>query len=413
MNNNVLAMLYVLLGIMIFVVFVLIIFLIIIKAKEKKKNNQEIENTYQNSDKTPTKVESSIKIVKEYETKSIFDFMEFEDVKDNMIVQKDGKRFLMAIECQGVNYDLMSDVEKASTEQGFATFLNTLKDPIQIYIQTRTINLESNIQSYKERLTKIKESLDLNQYRLKQYMEKENPNEKVLKNKKFEILREANLYEYGRDIIANTERMSLNKNVLKKKYYIIIRYYYEPTDATDGDLLSKDEITEVAFSNLYTRAASMIRVLSGIGIVGKALNSYELVDLLYNAYNRDDSETFGIDKAIDSGFNDIYIDAQSAIDKKIDALNREIQLKAEQSVKAAIDKVQDERNKELEEIEENIEDIIVDLAKKMLEDENINLPEDVRKKAIRNVEKNSEKKGENKVNVKKETKETSRKRRAV
>lgn len=75
--------------------------------------------------------------------------------------------------------------------------------------------------------------------------------------------------------------------------------------------------------------------------------------------------------------------------------------------------MQDERNKELEEIEENIEDIIVDLAKKMLEDENINLPEDVRKKAIKNVEKNSEKKGENKVNVKKETKETSRKRRAV
>lgn len=413
MNNNVLAMLYVLLGVMIFVVFVLIMFLVIIKAKEKKKNNQEQENSYQNSDKTPTKVESSIKVVKEYETKSIFDFMEFEDVKDNMIVQKDGKRFLMAIECQGVNYDLMSDVEKASTEQGFATFLNTLKDPIQIYIQTRTINLESNIQSYKERLTKIKESLDLNQYRLKQYMEKENPNETILKNKKFEILRESNLYEYGRDIIANTERMSLNKNVLKKKYYIIIRYYYEPTDAADGDLLSKDEITEVAFSNLYTRAASMIRVLSGIGIVGKALNSYELVDLLYNAYNRDDSETFGIDKAIDSGFNDIYIDAQSAIDKKIDALNKEIQLKAEQSVKDAIDKVQDERNKELEEIEENIEDIIVDLAKKMLEDENINLPEDVRKKAIKNVEKNSGKKGENKVNVKKETKETSRKRRAV
>ena len=47
-------------------------------------------------------------------------------------------------------------------------------------------------------------------------------------------------------------------------------------------------------------------------------NEEELAELLYVAYNREDSEVFGIDKAIDAGYNEIYIDSQSAIDKKIE-----------------------------------------------------------------------------------------------
>ena len=83
------------------------------------------------------------------------DFMEFDKVEDNMIVQKDGKRFLMVIECQGINYDLMSGLEKNSVEQGFLQFLNTLRYPIQIYVQTRTVNLTSSINTYKEKIDEI------------------------------------------------------------------------------------------------------------------------------------------------------------------------------------------------------------------------------------------------------------------
>ena len=411
MNNSLVSILYMVLGLMIFLVVVLFFVYIYIKIKENKKEETPKQANLQNKENAQP-VKTTTKVAKEYETKSIFDFMEFEEVKENMIVQKNGKRYLMVIECQGVNYDLMSDVEKTSTEHGFSTFLNTLKEPIQIYIQTRTVNLEKNIQDYKKRLVKIKEGLDLKDYRLKKYLESEHTNENVIKNKQFELIREKNLYDYGRDIIADTERMSLNKNVLKKKYYIVIKYFYEPTDNDGEELLYEEEIADIAFSNLYTKAASIIRILSGIGIVGSALNSYELVDLLYNAYNRDDSEVFGIDKALDAGFNEIYVDSQSIIDKKIAALNKEIEIRAEREAKYAIESVQDDRDKELEELEENIEDIIVDLAKKMLEDENLNIPEDVRKEAIEKVGKSTKKKGDKEVNGKKQTKESTKKRRA-
>ena len=82
---------------------------------------------------------TSTKVAVQYTKKSIFKFMQFDKIEDNMIVQDNGQRYLMVIECEGVNYDLMSQVEKTAVESGFVQFLNTLRFPIQLYIQTRTV----------------------------------------------------------------------------------------------------------------------------------------------------------------------------------------------------------------------------------------------------------------------------------
>ena len=53
--------------------------------------------------------------------------MQFDKIEDNMIIQDNGARYLMVIECEGINYDLMSQIEKTSIEAGFVQFLNTLR----------------------------------------------------------------------------------------------------------------------------------------------------------------------------------------------------------------------------------------------------------------------------------------------
>ena len=65
----------------------------------------------------------------------------------------------------------------------------------------------------------------------------------------YEFTKDKNLYEYGKDIIYNTEKMSLNRNILNKKYYIVIPYYSEELGQNDFD---KDEVREMAFSELCT-----------------------------------------------------------------------------------------------------------------------------------------------------------------
>ena len=141
MNNSQLTnLLQSLLIIMGAILLILIIILVIILIKRTRKHKSVIKKK---SD--AIKKETKATQVPQYNKQSVFDFMEFDKIEDNMIIQKEGFKYLMVIECQGINYDLMSRLEKVSVEQGFIQFLNTLRQSIQIYTQTRTVNLGSSL----------------------------------------------------------------------------------------------------------------------------------------------------------------------------------------------------------------------------------------------------------------------------
>ena len=226
-NNQISNILTIVLGIMIVILFVLIIIYLALRVKMKKDRNKNRESTLSSDTKnTNKKVAQKQNIPITYNKQSIYSFMNFDKIEDNMIIRKKGNKYLMIIECQGVNYDLMSGLEKNSVEQGFIQFLNTLRYPIQIYVQTRTVNLESGLIKYKQRINAIRDRLLKKQmeYNRKQSM---GYSLQELNKVKMEVAREQNLYEYGVDLVNNTEKMSLNKNILRKHYYIVIDYIPE------------------------------------------------------------------------------------------------------------------------------------------------------------------------------------------
>ena len=81
--------------------------------------------------------------------KDVLDFMEFDSIADNMIIQENGTKFTMVLQCKGINYDLMSDIEQLAVEEGFIVFLNTLKFPVQLYVQARAVDLKKNLKKRK------------------------------------------------------------------------------------------------------------------------------------------------------------------------------------------------------------------------------------------------------------------------
>ena len=81
------------------------------------------------------------------------------------------------------------------------------------------------LENYNHRLETIRQELVSKQNEYNKVLQDGVGTPKVINNLKFEIARMQNLYDYGKDIITNTEKMSLNKNVLRKHYYIIIPYY--------------------------------------------------------------------------------------------------------------------------------------------------------------------------------------------
>ena len=72
----------------------------------------------------------------------------------------------------------------------------------------------------------------------------------------------------------------------------------------------------------------MVSALSAVGITSRPLNSYELVELLYNAYNRDDSELFQISKLLDAQFDSLYSTGKDVLQKRQEKLDQEINIAA-------------------------------------------------------------------------------------
>lgn len=363
-------LLYIMVAIMVCLLMVLAFVYINMKLKTNKKDNDQIEMKKSEQRKN-TKV-------KNYTISSVFDFMEFDKIEDNMIIQKNGNRYVMVIDCQGINYDLMSQAEKVSVEEGFVQFLNTLTHPVQIYTQTRKINLESSLQTYKEEVNKVEQQFEKAQYKYKQVMESPNSTEKQIKQALYDYTKAKNLYEYGKDIIYNTERMSLNKNILNKKYYVVISYYSEEAG---NENLAKEEIRELAFSELYTRAQAIIRALAVSGVNGKVMSSTELADLLYVAYNREDSDSYGIDKAIKAGYNEMYSTGQDYMEKKMQLLDEDIARQAMDLANNKVIEVQSEKQNEYLSKVETKEDIINNLAQLIIEENEAMLGKDVAERA--------------------------------
>ena len=391
-NDTISQVLLVVLGIMIFVLFVLIAIFLALKVRENQRNKKTKDILEGNEQITSGKKKIENKLNKEnqnisYNKQSIMNFMEFDKIEDNMIVQKKGKRFLMVVQCQGINYDLMSQAEKIGVEEGFQQFLNTLRHPIQIYIQTRSINLERSISTYKTKIKEIEDRYTQTLYKYNQMKESEIYKKEDLDKYFFELTKQRNLLEYGRDLLSNTEKMSLNKSILNKNYYIIIPYFSE--DMSDGDY-AYDEIKNMAFSELYTKSQSIIRTLSSCSVSGKILSSQELAELLFVAYNREESETFGIEKALKAGYDELYSTAPDVFEKKIKMLDETIQQRAIQLANQTIEKVKSKPQQMAEEKEDKLDELINKMAELVLDENRAYIGEDVAQKAIEELNKTEE-----------------------
>lgn len=277
---------------------------------------------------------------------SIFKFMEFDEVKDNMIIRKNRTQYIMILQCSGVNYDLMSEEEKIAVEEGFVQFLNTLRFPIQLYIQTRSLNLREIVEDYKTRVSEVAQDIEKLNSRIQ--AAKETKNDRLLEKLQFEKKRKERVLDYGMDIAEYVARMSLNKNVLQQRTYLILSYYASETGATAET--PKDEVDAMCFSELYTRAQTAMRSLQASEVGSKILNSEEIAELLYIAYNRDDSEILQFSKALDAQYDALYSSGKDVLQKRQEKLDEEIN---RQAIELATDSiVRADKYKQIEEMKQ-------------------------------------------------------------
>ena len=398
-SENFLTTAIIICGVIAVILFIVLI-IVYINSKMKENKPKKVVNSEETTGKEPK--------AKTFAVRSVMDFMEFDKVEDNMIVQKNGNKYVMVVECQGINYDLMSEMEKNAVEEGFIQFLNTLRHPIQIYVQTRTINLESSLQTYKTRVKEIETNLEKQEAKYKEMVSSGRYTREQITKAYYELTKQRNLNEYGKDIIYTTERMSLNKNVLNQRYYIVVPYYPEELGQNDFD---KEEIKNLAFSELYTRCQSILRTLSACEVNGKILNSNELIDLLYVAYNRDEQEVFGLNKALAARYDEMYSTAPDVLDKKMKALDAKIEQEAFNKANQKVIEAQSAKERAFQRKERSMDSLVDRMAQLIIEQNRQIIGNDVADDAIDRVKNDKNNKNEQEGGTEDNDKETKKRRR--
>lgn len=294
------------------------------------------------------------------EIDSIYQFMEFDSITDNMIIRKNREQFVMVIECKGINYDLLSNDEKSAVELGFIAFLNTIRTPIQLYVQTRKLDMSNLLSSYSRRTEAMLDEISKIDAQIQ--LARQKGNEELLNKLMFDRKRKINIVEYSESIEEYTNKINDSQYMLQQKAYIVVSYY--ANEIGDTKKYSDLELNDLVFSELFTRTQTILNALTSSEITGKVLNSEELAELLYVAYNRESSDTYTLRNALDAQYDRLYSTAKDVLETRKQELKKQIETEAlklaTNSITKADEQLKEERKLKAAEIRRKAESIMAD-----------------------------------------------------
>ena len=183
-------------------------------------------------------------------------FLQVEQVKNGVVIQKSGGLCSVLL-VSSINFELKADDEKQAIISAYQSFLNSLDYPIQILITSRQINLDDYL-------------VDLENHYEKQANE----------------LLKLQIGEYLNFINSLIEV----SNVISKNFYVVIPYSPGANTKSffsrgkSSSSYSEKQLEE--YRNQLWQRVKQVRVgLLGLGLHAEALNTRELIELLYNFYN--------------------------------------------------------------------------------------------------------------------------------
>ena len=337
----------------------LIVVFIIIKMRLKEKQRIEENSSKIIGEKNSNQAKKTNLITRDgKEIDSIYKFMEFDSITDNMIIRKNREQFIMVIECKGINYDLLSNDEKSAVELGFISFLNTIRTPIQLYVQTRKLDMSNLLNSYSRRTDAMLEEVRKIDAQIQ--LAKQNGNDELVKKLSFDRKRKMNIVEYSESIEEYTNKINDSQYMLQQKTYIVVSYYASEIGETKK--YSDIELNDLVFSELFTRTQTILNALTSSEITGKVLNSE--AELLYVAYNRESSDTYTLKNALDAQYDRLYSTAKDVLETRKQELRKQIETEAMKlatnSITKADEQLREERKQKAIEIKKKAESIMAD-----------------------------------------------------
>ena len=190
-------------------------------------------------------------------------FVPIKDVRDTIVIQKDG-RMTMILLASSINFALKSYDEQRAVLQQFQSFLNTIDFTLQIYMQSRRLNIKPYMQLLSS--MEAQQDNDLMRIQLREYM-------------------------------AFIDSFTTEVDVMNKNFFVAISYLPGSDSIAQGigSLFSTKKSTslpdrefEIERTQLEQRASLVSDGLARVGVKTIALGKDELVELFYHIFNPGD-----------------------------------------------------------------------------------------------------------------------------
>lgn len=146
--------------------------------------------------------------------------------------------------------------------------------------------------------------------------------------------------------------------------------------------LNEEEKLNRVFSELYMRAQSLTRALFVCSVKSKVMTSTDLAELLYVAYNRDESDVYKLETMLNTNYEVLYTTAPDVIDKRIKALDEQLEKEALKLANEKIQEVKSDKERLLEEKQKKFDEVLIEIAKDLLKKNEIRIGKNTAKKAI-------------------------------
>ena len=190
--------------------------------------------------------------------------LQVEEIRDGVLILKD-KSLRAILMTSSLNFALKSQDEQTAIILQYQSFLNSLDFPIQIFVQSRKLNIEPYLDTLKE--TEKIQTSDLLKVQITEYIE----------------------------FIRTFVRAS---NIVSKTFYIVVPY--TPAIVSQGKLAGifgifsrknsapkslSPEVFEEYKNQLWQRVDHVSQGIIRTGVRAVPLNTEELIELFYGLYN--------------------------------------------------------------------------------------------------------------------------------
>lgn len=192
-------------------------------------------------------------------------FVPIADIRDGVVILQNGQMCMLLL-ASSINFAFKSTPEQEAILSQFQAFLNTLDFSIQIYIQSRRLDIRPYLALLKERET-IQDN-DLMRIQLREYM------------------------EFIRTFTTEVD-------IMAKSFFVVVPYTPTVQDVKTGIAgllrtgpVKKTLVTEAKFmedrTQLEQRVAIVEQGLGRIGVRTVPLGNDELIELYYHIFNPED-----------------------------------------------------------------------------------------------------------------------------